>query len=240
MKKTIITILIASLFAGGAIAQEAPNTVIKWAPATLFTGKVTVGAEYNFSHKNSVELLVGIPATISRTVDYDDTKSKINSKAFSVLAGYRRYLGKRPMSGLYLEPYLKYLKHEGNGMLEGALQGETAIFDTKTSYEGFGVGAQLGVQFLISNRVTIDFYFLGPEANISKFSSSATDVASNIPWSQVKADEAERDIKEVLEDIPLIGDKTEVTVDQIGKTVTTKYDGFLPGFRFGISIGVRL
>ena len=105
MKKRINTVLVASLIAGEALAQESPNTIIKWAPATLFTGKVTIGGEYNFSHKNSVELLVGIPATISRTVDYDDTKSKINSKAFSVLAGYRRYLGKRPMSGLYFEPY---------------------------------------------------------------------------------------------------------------------------------------
>jgi len=56
----------------------------------------------------------------------------------------------------------------------------------------------------------------------------------------VEANEAENDIREVLKNIPIVGDKIEIQVDQANKTVITRYNGFVPGFRFGASIGVKL
>lgn len=240
MKKIALSAFYLLFVSLPVTAQNSPNIFLKWAPAGLAAGKITVGGEYNFKKKNSVELFVGIPLSRNHRFDYDGETSNINSKVFSVLAGYRRYLGKKPASGLYVEPFVKYLKHEASGILDGDLSGEKARFNTVTDYKGYGAGIQLGVQFVIAKRVSLDIFFLGPEANSAKFSSAATDIASNIPWTYVKADEAAREIKDAIKDIPIIGEKTEVTVNQNLKTVYTRYDGFLPGLRFGASVGIRL
>jgi hypothetical protein len=67
-----------------------------------------------------------------------------------------------------------------------------------------------------------------------------TDVANSIPWTFVQADEAEQDIRNAISGIPLIGEKMEVEVDAGTKTINTRYNGFLPGFRIGASVGLRL
>ncbi|HYE55082.1 MAG TPA: DUF3575 domain-containing protein [Chitinophagaceae bacterium] len=237
MKKISVLLLTIILF---QFAHAQKNFFVKWAPASLAAGKLTVGSEFNFKKKQSVELFVGIPVPTNKEFDYDGNTSELESKAFSILAGYRYYLGKRNASGLYIEPYVKYLKHEANGVLVGDLDNGPARFATVTEYKGFGVGAQLGVQFIIAKKISFDLFFLGPEANSAKFSSRSTDVADALPWTFIEANEAENNVKDAMQDIPIIGDKMEVTVSQAQKTVFTKYDGFLPGFRFGASIGIRL
>ncbi len=239
MKNLIISFLILFIFSG-SFAQYNKDLILKWAPGSLVAGKFTVAGEYNFKKKSSVELIIGIPASKKHRFEYDNNTSDLNTKAFSLLAGYRRYLAKKPVSGLYIEPYAKYLHHQADGFLTGQLDDETAKFDTHTDYKGIGVGAQLGVQFLIAKKFSLDFFILGPEVNSGKFSTIATDVASSIPWTMVDANEAEQDIKDVVAGIPVIGDKIEVSVDQNTKTVTTRYSGFVPGFRFGASVGIRL
>jgi hypothetical protein len=212
--------------------------LLKWAPASLEAGKITVGGEYNFRKKSSIEFFIGLPAPMNHQFKYDNNSSDLSSKAFSLLAGYRYYFGKKNASGVYVEPYAKY--HTAAGILQGQLNGEVAKFDTKSDYKGYGIGAQLGVQFLIAKRFSFDLFLLGPEANTSEFNTVSTDVASNIPWTLIKANEAEKDIKDAFRNIPIIGDKIEVKVDQNTKTVTTRYNGFLPGLRFGASVGIRL
>ncbi len=241
MKKLILSLVFIYSVAS-SFAQERYNRdlIVKWAPGSLASGKLTLGGEYNFKKKNSVEFIVGIPTAKTHQLKYDGNTSDLSIKAFSALAGYRYYIGRKDVAGFYIEPYAKYLHHQAHGVLTGTLNGETAMFDTRTDYKGIGMGLQLGVQFLIAKKISLDFFLLGPEANSSQFSTIATDVASSIPWTSVEASEAEQDIKDALKDIPLVGDKFQVTVDQATKTVTTRYSGFMPGIRFGASIGVRL
>ena len=97
------------------------------------------------------------------------------------------------------------MHHQVNGLLQGDLNGESASFDMHTDYKGNAVGLQMGVQFFIAKTVSIDFFFLGPEANLGTFSSTATDISSILPWTSVDADEAEKDIKDALKNIPVIG-----------------------------------
>lgn len=236
--KTNLTI-IALLLTFAVSAQNSTNFIAKWAPGALAAGKIAVGGEYNFKHRKSVTLLVGIPNPRSYEVDFDGDKSDVETKGFSVLAGYRYYLSKRQVSGFYIEPYGKYVSQEGTGILKGELVSEEADFNTKVTYSGFGVGAQLGVQFLIAKRVALDLYILGPEANISDFNTTAKDVSSTLPWTPQMAAEAKADIEESIRDIPIIGDKAEVKVDAATKTVSVDYNGFLPSLRAGISIGWR-
>ncbi len=239
MKKPILFLFLLIGYLAGH-TQYAAHPVIKWAPAGLVFGKLSLGTEYNFKKKNSVELFIGIPVAATRTIDYDNKQSDIESRVFSVLAGYRRYIGKKSNAGFYAEPYFKYLEHHAKGILEGDLDSKIARMDTKTDYKAWGAGVQLGYQFLIAKRICLDFFLIGPEANIVRFNSQSTDIANSVPWTIIQSGEAEREIKDAIKDIPILKDKLEISVDQSKKTVYTEYKGFLPGFRMGASIGFRL
>ncbi len=234
-----MTIMSAAYSQENNLPEFKPSVALKFAPAGLAVGKVTFGGEYNYKNRNSFTFLAGIPFDKTNTVDYDGMKSDVTSHAFSLMAGYRHYLGHKSMSGFYIEPYVKYLKQDANGLIKTELQGQTAIFDTHAHYEGIGIGAQLGVQFMIAKIVALDFFLLGPEANSSKASTFSTDITDNLGWSFADAQEVETDIKNNLKDIPFIGDKIGVKVDTNKKTVATDYKGFVPGFRAGASIGIR-
>lgn len=212
---------------------------IKFAPAGIGFGKITFGGEYNFTPHSSVTFVAGAPFNKTQSVTYDDRDNDITLRTKSLMAGYRYYTGRKPMRGFYLEPFLKYLKHEGKGLIYTDLQGQEAIFDTREQYEGFGAGLQLGVQFLIARLVILDFYFLGPEANSAKVSTLSKDITDNLAWSFADANEAEQDIRDALSDLPVIGDKVDVRVNKDQKTVATDYSGFMPGLRFGLSVGIR-
>jgi hypothetical protein len=63
-----------------AIAQKPSEIFLKWAPAGLAAGKMTIGGEYNFKKKNSVELFVGIPVPVNCEFEFDREKSDVSSK----------------------------------------------------------------------------------------------------------------------------------------------------------------
>ena len=215
------------------------TVTVKFAPGGLGIGKITGGVEFNFKRKQSITLFLGVPFDKTRSITYDGKSSDIISSGKSAMVGYRYYFGKKNMSGFYVEPYAKYLKFGAHGFLNAEVNNEPARFDSHFDYEGFGGGIQIGAQFFIAKTVSIDLFLIGPEANSVKFSSVSTDVYDNIPWSLADSQEAEKDIKDNLKDIPYLGDKIDVSVDTNKKTVYTKYSGFLPGFRAGLSVGIR-
>ena len=161
-------------------------------------------------------------------------------KGTSVMAGYRRYLSKKHLRGLYLEPYVKYLHHTGDGIGNTTLNGEAVSMHFTNDYKGIGLGAQLGAQFIISKRIVIDLFFLGPEINSAKDNFKAVEITNAIPWNEVQANEAQKDIKDFVDQFPFVGNKTTVTVDKSNRTVTAGFKGALPGVRAGVSFGIAL
>lgn len=212
---------------------------LKFAPASIAAGKLTFGGEYNFKHRNSFTIMAGIPFSQTYQVEYEGDKNDVDTKAFSLMAGFRHYLGKKTMSGFYIEPYLKYLTHNAKGLLSSDLNGQQVIFDSYSDYKGIGVGAQLGVQFVIAKTVVLDLFLIGPEANSARFSSSFTDITNNAGWDYADASDAERQISDVLKDIPVVGDKIDIKVDTEKRNVSSAFSGFVPGFRIGGSVGIR-
>jgi hypothetical protein len=182
---------------------------------------------------------IGIPFNKSFTYEVDDADRVITSKSFSVMGGYRMYFGKKAMRGFYFEPYLKYLKNDISTIINTDLNGTPTDFVTTSEYSGVGLGLQLGVQFLIAKRVTIDLFFLGPEANSSHHKFSMHDITSTGPWDAQDAQDAQDEIDDAIGDLPIIGNKLSVVVDRNARTVSSDYKGFLPGVRAGLSIGFR-
>jgi hypothetical protein len=247
MKKTIVALLCLTALTN-THAQEnqeketpdfTPSYAVKWNPSSLYFGKIGLQGEYNFKKKKSFTFAVGIPMSKTMTVNMDDEDRDVEMKTFSVMGGYRMYLGKKTMTGVYFEPYLKYLKNDAATIINADLDGEPVDFATTSKYSGVGVGAQLGVQFMIAKRVTFDFFFLGPEANSVKHTVLMKDISSTVPWDPNEAADAEKEINESIGDLPIIGSKLKVAVDANQKTVSSEYKGFLPGFRFGLSVGVH-
>jgi hypothetical protein len=114
------------------------------------------------------------------------------------------------------------------------------MMDFTNEYNGVGIGAQLGAQFIIGKRFVIDLFFLGPQLTSSTNNFKAVDATNSLPWTSFQADEAENDIKEFLDQFPFIKDKVEVRVDQFNRTVTADFKGRLVGVRFGVSLGIAL
>lgn len=215
------------------------SIAIKWSPASLAFGKIGLGSEFNFKKKKSITFNVGIPFEKTLTAEIDGEDRSLTMKTTSVMAGYRMYFGRKQMRGLYFEPYLKYLKNEATTNTDFEIDGTDRPFLVTSDYSGFGVGAQLGVQFMIAKRVIIDWYFLGPEANSSKHNLIAQETGAGLPWSNAEAQDAEDEINDFINDVPLLKDNFSVDVNAGARNVKTNYKGFLPGIRFGISIGIR-
>jgi hypothetical protein len=221
------------------VEQYMSSTSIKWNPSSLYFGKIGLMGEYNFKRKKSVTFNIGIPMSKTTSVKIDDKDRDVKMKTFSIMGGYRMYLGRKTMSGFYFEPYLKYVKSDASTILDTDLDGTPTNFATTSAYTGYGVGAQLGVQFMIAKRVVLDFFFLGPEANSAKHKVVMHDITSTDSWDAQEAADAQKEINDSVGDLPIIGDKLNVVVDPNAKTVSSGYSGFLPGLRFGLSVGVR-
>jgi hypothetical protein len=252
MKRSIVTVLSFVLALGVSaqalenqdslkpVAQSfTPSFAVKWSPPSIYFGKISLSGEYNFKKKRSVTFYIGVPVETSSRWNIEDEKRTITMKTFSLMGGYRMYLGKGAMRGLYFEPYLKYLGNKGSFTYVDTESIDSTTYLLSSDLNGVGVGAQLGVQFLIAKRVTLDFFFLGPEANLSRWDIALQD-QGNYSWDALDAAEAKDIMDDIVDDLPgMISNHVETSVNASSKTVSAKYDGILPGIRFGISLGVR-
>jgi hypothetical protein len=254
MRKSLTLLLAGALLFQSAQAQQEKEKIkiktgdpkpwtVKWNPGSLAFGKISLHSEYNYKKKKSITFGIGIPVESKFTDNNDGDQFSLSQKTFSVQGGYRMYFGKKDMRGFYFEPYLKYLNYKSTGTLtykEVGINGANT-YDLNINHSGFGIGAQLGVQFMIAKVLTFDLFLLGPEANIANTKGSFFDRNNNIPWTEVDRAQAEREIRDALKDLPLVGKQLSdnLTVNKEARTVSTNYSGFLPGFRIGGSIGVH-
>jgi hypothetical protein len=240
MKKTCFFLFAFCLFQlVNAQEQQTINRhiTLKWAPTGLILGSFSLQGEYNFG-KNSLTAKIGLPVSAHHSFDYENDDADFNLKGTSFLAGYRMYLSKRHLRGIYFEPFFKYVHHTSEGAANSTLGSRPVRFGFTNDYNGAGIGAQLGAQFLIKNRVVIDFFFLGPEINSSTNDFKAIELTSTIPWNTIEANDAEQEIKDFIDEFPFIRNKTKVMVDPNNRSVFADFKGALPGMRIGVSFGV--
>jgi len=239
MKKSFIlfALLFPALFLFSQEKSKSINIALKWAPTGLILGNVSLHGEYNFG-KNSLTAKIGIPISTHRTLEYDNKDANFTMKATSFLAGYRTYLSKKHMRGIYFEPYFKYVHHSSEGIGQAFITGETVSMNFNNDYNGVGMGAQLGVQFLVMKKMIIDFFFFGPEINSARNNFKAIEISNAIPWTSTQGKEAEQDIRDFIDQFPFVRKKVNIMVDQNNKTVRADFKGALPGYRIGVSFGI--
>lgn len=240
MKKFLLLIVLFSSFLTQAQVKNPESHIdLKWAPTGLLLGSVSLQAEYNFG-KNSLTAKIGIPVSVNHSFQYADKNADFSMRATSFLAGYRTYLSRKQMKGLYFEPFFKYVHHASEGTGTATLSSKPVVMNFTNDYNAIGMGAQLGAQFLIGKRFVIDLFFLGPEINSARNNLKAVEVSSMLPWTSSDATEARQDILDFVDQFPFIRNKVNVMVDQNNKTVKADFKGALPGYRIGVSFGVTL
>lgn len=223
-------------------AQEAipyqPNITVKWAPTGLILGSLSFQGEYNFGGRSSLTAKIGVPVGVKHHFNYDGDEVGFTLKATSFLAGYRMYLSKKPLKGLYFEPYFNYVHHNSEGNANTTLDVRPVRMNFTNDYNGLGIGAQLGAQFFIGKRFVIDLFFLGPEINAASNNFKAVESSAALGWTYLEAKNAEDDIRNFINDIPFLRNHTDIMVDKNNRSVIADFKGALPGFRIGASFGI--
>lgn len=130
-----------------------------------------------------------------------------------------------------------YIK-AARGAANSSLDGRPVRMNFTNEYNGAGVGAQLGVQFLVSKRFVIDLFFLGPELNSASNKFRSSESSHTLPWTDIEANEAKRDIQDFIDQFPFIRNNTTIVVDNNNRTVMANFRGALPGVRTGVSFGL--
>jgi hypothetical protein len=240
MKRILLSITF-SIYLLSIHAQDKvqdPDITVKWAPTGLLLGNFAIQGEYGFGPKSSLTAKIGVPVSKKYNRRFNDQDIDLNMKAFSFMTGYRLYLSKQKLKGLYFEPYFKYVHNLTDGLGETTLDSEPVTLDFTNTYNAFGLGAQLGAQFIVAKRLVIDFFFLGPELNRATNNFRAIDPEGSERWNNIEGSQAEADIKDFLNQFPFIKNRVDVRVDKENKTVNADFKGWTGGIRCGVSFGI--
>jgi len=241
-KLLIIIILVGNSFIGYTQEQDSATykkNVVKFLPVNISLNSISFEYERMIDPNYSLSLGIGIPIQGSIIGKYGiDDHSNLKKADFSSMhlrAALRYYTGNKMLpKGFYIEPYLKYqhinadAKYEGLNNLNNTYKGDlTAKLNT------YNLGVQIGYQFLISNTVTIDLYFLGLEGGLAFGKITSTSISN-----PSDANDIEADIKKTVADLPFFI-KNWLTVTKENNQVFVEANKLqYPWYRAGFSIGI--
>ncbi|MBI9035626.1 MAG: DUF3575 domain-containing protein [Bacteroidales bacterium] len=237
-------LLFVTLLIGGMISSTfAQQNVVKWYPLSLGSYSLKFQYERNLAPQHSVALDVkyimplklgsSLYSPFFKDVDFPTAKAT----GYSLSPEYRYYTKEISAGslnyGFYLAPYLKYtkidLEFEGN-TLEGHDVG------VNLDYSAFGGGLGIGYQWVIDNKITVDWLIFG--IGVSSY---------NIAFDYSNTDPSEKfgELKDEIANFEYlpgsIGEKLDMkTIEVIGKNA-----GLIDGmgkfsymnFKSGLSIG---
>lgn len=127
--------------------------------------------------------------------------------------------------GLYLGAFLRYTRHNGTSVYpEERDNGEIVDFDGTLTSNSFGGGVNLGIQWMIQDKISIDWNIIGLGINTTKMELL-------IESENMTPDDVES-IKGTLTE-----EYGELEVEAGNDFVRGVYTGLLPILRFSLSIG---
>lgn len=224
----------------GFPVEDYKRNVIKWnlTPFILWSYKnINFSYERVLKPNRSFSVNAGF-FELPSTGIYDslNIQNELNNWGFSVSGDYRFYFtnrntGKAP-DGLYWGPYASYHYYQFENTISvisnPEIQGDL-ILDGK--YNIFSGGVQLGYQFIIKERLSIDMVFLGPS-----FSVYSGDLNLDGQITSEKYDEYLEAIRDILiSKSPIL--KELVNNGSVDDKGVSSSFGF--GFRYLLQIGYR-
>ena len=243
MKKTGLTctaifILLAHCF----FAQDAGRkNVIKL--NLLALGATNISGQYERAlHKNfSIALQAGfIPSRGLPGVTPPDDFKDIKLSGVNITPELRFYPGakveKQAPHGFYLNLYFRYAKYDASGHFDYSDSsyypvGPVISRSTPVSltYSGVGLGLGIGYQWIIKNRISVDWWVVGFHYGTAKL--DATVDATGLDKQEVKKQLDQTDVK-----VPGVEVTKSVTIS--GNDVLMSLGFPFVGLRTGFSLGI--
>ena len=240
MKKLFIALLAGCLFVSYANAQDLKHN-LKLNTLSLLAFNISIQDEYTLNGNSAVCLGVsflperkiitnGVPE--DRKVEVED----LSFGGFSITPEYRYYFKGNGPKGLYLAGYFRYAKYSTNEAdykfrRNDSTAGKPNYEAVKISgdYTVAAVGIMLGSQWLLTDRLTLDWWIIG--------AAFGSQTASYIGKGDFDAGD-QQDIKDSFDDINVGG------IDASVKTSSTQIDvtveNHWPAVRaFGLCLGYR-
>ena len=248
LNKILITILLIPLFS----SLKAQDNNIKLNLMSIPLGIAYPQYERVISPKLSVQLGFGfspkkkIPQFTKNILDdyiNDESDGSASESSMSVFFDKLRYttiiltpevryfLGnKGAPRGVYLGAFLRYARHSGTSIYPHERDsGEIVDFDGELKSNAFGGGINLGIQWLIKDKISIDWNIIGIGIN-----KSVIDL--RIEGDNMTPKDVE-DITAEIKDSYTGGDIFVLNLTAGDDYVHAVYTGLLPILRFGLSVG---
>jgi hypothetical protein len=151
---------------------------------------------------------------------------------FKFGADYRFYLKKenkyRAPHGVYIGPYVTYHRFQNSRDLQVNNNGTPENVLTDSKFTIFNLGFQLGYQFIIKDRWSIDLSFLGPSLSHYKYTLN---LDGNYTFD--KDDITNEILLDLIDRFPLLDEAlSEGEVTKKGKIDTWSY-----GYRYQLTVG---
>lgn len=229
MKK--ITIVIFFIISMSAFSQE---NAVKLGLLGFNYGDFAISYERVINTKSSLNYTIGY---WNPNISWFDFSSYFETNegvwldgindGFHTSIEYRFYLGNhQPIKGFYLAPYLRYWNL--NFQMKDIIDEDNFNIDAKVS--SIGLGFQMGYHWLINNKFSIDWYFVGLGVERINLKGSYITAASGYNYSTI-----EDDVEDVFSGFKIIQNrlKTEVTPNAL----EVKLPIWMPGIKTGLSIG---
>jgi hypothetical protein len=105
------------------------------------------------------------------------------------------------------------------------------LFNVEGSVNTLGLGVQLGYQFLINEKFSVDIGFFGAGIDKNSVKLIYTTTATNFNYNSIVDD-----VSEVFEDIPYFEKRLKNEVNT--NNLITKLPFLFPGLRAGFTVGV--
>ena len=235
--KSVIFFSLAAYFTPNLTAQDYNHGLSLGVPG-LIVGNINVGYEKVLSENKTLAFHVGVfvPREVPEALTFgDETAADIleeldnNLQGLSIVGEYRMYTGdKGAPFGFYVAPMVRHNNYE---MTIGAdFDGETAEVETKLNR--IGLGLQLGTQFKLGERMTLDWYFLGLTIDQSTFTLEASSNNTDTNFQEI-----EEELQTEIDDLPIYSDEIELTSGN--DFVKAKGSIIGLGLRSGLTIGYR-
>lgn len=229
MRKIIVVLLLTY-----SIAAFSQQNAVKVGLLGLNYGDFALSYERVLNTKNSLNLTLGYWSPSKSWFDYSSYiepnegvwLTGIND-GFHTSLDYRIYIGNaHAIKGFYMGPYARYwnLGFDMKDIID------EDNFDVYSKISSISVGFQMGYHWLIKNKISLDWYFLGLGVEKLTMRGDYVNASSGYDYSSI-----EDDVIDVFSGMKIIQNQLETKVTP--EALNVKLPLWMPGIKTGFSIG---
>ncbi|MEM6317402.1 MAG: hypothetical protein AAF960_07010 [Bacteroidota bacterium] len=226
------------------VMSEEKN-IVKLNLPNLAFGNLTLNYERVLSARNSVTLNLGYirPQSVNYLVPTEIENGEVELEGlidnrFSGLTAtleYRMYGKKKGApKGFFYAPYLRYANYSYDFTDEFDTESSTTTdyYNIESKLSTVGLGIQIGFQWFIADRISIDWGLLGVAAQYYTFSSTFTSTDDSFDYGELEAE-----FTSDIDDTPLSSSGLEFTASE--DNLKLKWPLLFGGARTYLSVGYK-